>query len=164
MTKKNEYFVGIDGGKSGGIAVLDEDRKLVYCRPIELTHSSKGKTYDVKAIADVFDTFSPCIAILEEAHPMFRDGKKQAFTTGELFGMMQTILILKNIPFEVVRAVTWQKEIFGGKTVKDTKAATIEWCAHRFPGHDFTPTEKSFKPHDGMCDSCAIAMYGVMKR
>jgi len=164
MAKKSEFFVGIDGGKNGGITVLDEEKNIVYCRPITLTASSKGKTYDVKAIADVFDTFSPCIAVLEEAHALFRDGKKQSFTTGELYGMMQAILILKDVPFEVIRAITWQKTIFGGKTVKDTKAAVIEWCARRFPNYDFTATERSSKPHDGMCDSCAIAMYGVMNR
>lgn len=159
----NKCFVGIDGGKAGGICILNEDQEIEQCIPIPLVDSAKGKTYDVIKISRILAQFKPLIACLEEAHPMFRDGGKQSFTTGELFGSMKTLLLLEGIPFEIVKSVTWQKKIFAGTTVKDTKGASIEYCRRKFPNFDFTATERSKKISDGMTDATCIAEYCRMR-
>jgi len=159
MEVRKKFFIGIDGGKAGGITILDSNQDIIYCEPIPLVPSAKGEIYDIKKIYTLFKKYSPNLIGFEEAHPMFGSRLKAVFTNGELFGIMRSILVLGRFPFQIIKARTWQKEIFQGQTVRDTKKAGFEVCMNQWPKHDFTATERSKKMHDGCTDSALIALY-----
>lgn len=159
MTSNKKFYIGIDGGKNGGITILNENQDIVYCEPIPLLPSAKTQMYDVKKIYNLFKKYSPNLIYFEEAHPMFGSRLKAVFTNGELFGIMRAILVLGQFPFQIVKAVTWQKSIFQGQTVRDTKKAGFEVCMNQWPKHDFRATKRSKKMHDGCTDSALIALF-----
>ena len=74
---------------------------------------------------------------------------------------MKTFLDLKEIPYQLVRPQKWQKQLFQGMIVKDTKIASAEWCKRKYPKYDFRRTQRCKIPHDGKTDSCCIANYAL---
>lgn len=157
------YWMGIDVGKSGGIAIVDENNKLVFKCPMPLVAS---KELDVNAIADMIEDYDNIVhASVEKIHSMAHWGVKNNFVFGGQFYTIQAILSLMGIPQTLVQAKKWQKEMFTGITpvIKDkkldTKKMSILACNQLFPKEDFTPTEKSTKIHDGMTDASLIALY-----
>jgi len=159
MGDVNTYYIGIDGGKSGGISVVDENQKIVECIIMPLVEVAKGKSYDIQAISELLDKYPNKIIMLEQAHSMYGNGLKANFTNGELFGIMKTILILKKVPFTIVSAKSWMKKMYEGMIIREKTKPSIEFCMNKYPEHDFTPTERSRKAHDGKTDSLCIALY-----
>jgi hypothetical protein len=157
------FFVGIDGGKKGGITVLDSSANILICIPMPLLETSKGDSYDLTHIQSILTTYKPVLVYLEKAHTMPLNGAKANFTNGELYGMMQAVLQILHIPFEIVSAAHWQKEIFQGQTVRDTKAAAYEMCRNKWPQQSFLASERCKNFHDGMTDSACIALYNWRK-
>lgn len=160
-TKKIEYFIGIDNGVNGGIVVLDRHHTIIDKIVMPVFGGSK-KEYDIQSIQSFLEKYINSFAILEKAQPQFRDGKKQAFKTGYGYGVMQGILTALKIPFQIEAPKTWQSKVFKGLDTDDTKIASILFCKRKWPREDWTPTERSKKPHDGMTDAACMAYYGVM--
>lgn len=167
MKSKITYFAGIDGGMNGGITVLDNNQHIVFCDNIPLSETSKGKSYNISEIHDIFDSLSKNCdeihVVFEKAHSMPTNGVKAAFTTGQLYGEMLTILTLMKLPFEISSARNWQKTILAGQTVTNVKHAVIEYCRNKYPDFDFTNNGRSKKINDGKTDSCGIAIYCFMR-
>ncbi len=159
--------IGLDGGLNGGICVCQNNTILdVFVMPI--IKGNKGNIYDTNKIIKIFNNVlilsktqnEQVLALLEKAHTMPLNGGKANFTTGECYGIMKGILKSLKIPFEIVAAKTWQKEIFQGQTVKDTKQSSILYCKNKFPSIDWRASERCRKDHDGKTDACCIAIYG----
>lgn len=151
-------YVGIDGGLKGGLTFLSDSGEILLCRPLP----TNGNTYDINKLDDLFFYFlaeKEFRVMLEFAHTMPLNGAKANFTNGGLFYSMQTFLQMKKYPYQLVKAVTWQKEIFKGITAIDTKQASINYCLHKYPNFDFKATDRCKINHDGMTDSCCIANY-----
>lgn len=156
------YTIGIDGGLDGGIVVY-HNKKIIEKHIMPTFKGAKGRTYDIKSIINILKKYDPndTLIILEKAHTMLINGARANFTIGECYGMMKAIIIVLSFPFDIVAARTWQKEIFQGQTVKDTKQASIEYCRNRFPDIDWRASERCKKDHDGMTDAACLAVYGT---
>ncbi len=158
-------IIGIDPGLTGGIAILSDARPWV--RPMPVLPSPKGKgrnCLDENLIDNIIrdekmDVGARVSVWIEEQQPHHRDGSKQAFATGDGFGLLRGLCLGLSIPFNVVPARTWQKIMLNGVSKGDTKAASIVQAGRLFPGVSLRPTEKS-KPSHGMSDALLIAEYG----
>ncbi len=98
-------YIGIDPGTDGGIALLRGQR--VDLLPIADTPFQR--------IADVLreaNESGPCIVAIEEVHSMPRDGSRQAFKFGQIYGQLLGILIAHAIPYVTVTPSKWQTAIF----------------------------------------------------
>ena len=153
------YSIGIDNGLNGGIVVLDDRSRVVDKTPMPVI-GTKQKDYDKNTIIQFLYYYKNSDVYLEKAQPYHRDGKKQSFKTGFGYGVIQGILTAMGLPFEVVGAKQWQRFVFNGVKKDDTKTASIMFCKNKWPEVDWTPTERSAKPHDGMTDAACIAYYG----
>ena len=107
-------IIGIDPGKSGGIASWDN------------SHSGYGDSFTVDKmpatemdIASVFAEFclTDCHAYIEKVHAMPGQGVTSMFTFGQGYGFLRGCLVAHGIPFEEVTPRTWQKS-FGMKKSK----------------------------------------------
>jgi hypothetical protein len=101
--------------------------------------------------------------MLEKAHTMPLNGAKANFTNGYQYGIIQALLQVGEIPYEIVSAAHWQKFIFQGMTVKNTKEASAQFVLRKYPQYDWKKSERCKKVHDGMTDACCIALYGLRR-
>jgi hypothetical protein len=132
-------ILGIDPGKSGGIAWHDGERMRVEKMP----DTMQDLWCLIKDIGTMTSLARPTWkAYIEQVHvaPSFAesaDGKKNkirmgarsAFTFGQGFGHLEMALTAAGIPFERVRPQVWQKEMKcltgGDKNVSKARAQEL---------------------------------------
>lgn len=155
-------FIGIDNGKKGGIAIIDENQQVVLLMPIPLISAGGKDQYDISTLNKVFnDLPDPMVfACLEKAYTLPLNGCKQNFVTGYQFGIIEAILTSNKVSYEVVSAQTWQKDIFMGQTVEDTKQASILFCKKKWPDIEL---KVGTKDSDGLSDALCMAVYCFRK-
>jgi crossover junction endodeoxyribonuclease RuvC len=150
-------FIGIDPGKSGGIAVVSSDLE-VEVFPIPLA----GDEIDMHEI--YVRLKKHCLgykmaAYIEKVGAMPKQGVTSMFSFGFTTGALHAIIACLGIPRYVVTPQAWKKEILAG-TAKD-KAAAIDYCIKAYPGVNLYATDRSKVCHDGMADSLCIATYAM---
>jgi len=157
----SQYYLGIDVGLNGGIVVIDETQKIIYKKIIP-TIKSKGHTeYNVNEIVDMFERLNGSLisscwhVILEKEHARPISGKRASFMLGFGYGLMQGILESLHISYEIVSPQDWMKEL--NINSKDEKGS-IKYCQRMFPKEDFKATDRCTVIHDGLTDSCAMAV------
>lgn len=152
------YYIGIDPGKSGGIAVIRFDKVVVT--PMILS----GKDIDVyemtKWIKNETFMLKNTVACIEKVHAMPGQGVTSMFKFGFVTGVMHGILGALGIPIHLVTPQAWKKKILVG-TNKD-KDAAADYCRKVYPKVSLLATERSRKPHSGIADSLCIARYASL--
>lgn len=163
--EEEKYYMGIDPGKQGGFAIINQEGKVVKLQPMPLI----GKEYDKMKIAEIFTEHYIEKVGLENPNVMFGVAKSSAVSLMRCVGMLEGMLIGLGIPHILVQPKEWQKE--GWKYVKtqkksdgktDTKATSYLAANNLWPNVDFKITEKgnpSTKFHDGLVDASLIAEY-----
>ena len=143
------YYVGIDPGADGAIAIITDD----------------GVVRDVidmpKTLGDIRDLFvasaSDHYVAVERQQPMAKAGVKQGvsstFATGLGYGTLLGLLSGLFIPHEVVSAQTWLRAM-GIPAGADKKAHVVKAQA-MFPTVQFTGPRGGLK--DGRADAALIA-------
>lgn len=111
-------YIGIDPGKSGGIAWITDGKPCVEKMPDTLK-DLWDLIRDIRFARD-------CKAYIEQVHSSPQMGVKSAFTFGNGFGHLEMALTGHGIPFERVRPQAWQKAMGcltkGDKNVSKRKA------------------------------------------
>jgi hypothetical protein len=159
------FYIGIDTGKDGGIAVLTYDGKIKLCQVMPTIKGTKTE-YDVAAVVDILRCFSgrdDCFAVVERTQVTPVAGKMACFGLGYGLALIEGIFAALGIPYMVVRAQEWQKTIHAGLPGENTKQRSILYCKRRFPGVDLRRTPGCSTDHDGMADALCIAAYARMK-
>jgi crossover junction endodeoxyribonuclease RuvC len=140
--------IGIDPGKSGGIAWIADGKPCVEKMP--------------ETLADLWELFESitrhhamiyrpheCKAYLEIVHSSPQMGVKSAFTFGNGFGHLEMALTAANIPFERVRPQKWQQAM--GCMTKGDKNVSKRRAQELYP---------QLKVTHATADSLLIATYG----
>ena len=157
---KMKYYIGIDNGLSGGITVIDENQNIISSVVMPVIKGKKTE-YDIREIVNIFNTFAePCnvFVALEKSHVRPISGKRACFMTGFGYGVMQGIIESLSFSYEIVSPNEWMKDILKGQDTKDKKGSVL-WCKRKYPNEQWTATDRCKKIHDGMTDSCALAVY-----
>lgn len=136
-------IIGIDPGKSGGIAIIKNGQAWADKMP-----------ETEKDLWDYFDSLlEDGFAYLEKVHAMPKQGVTSTFSFGQNFGMLIMALTAAAIPFELVTPQRWQKELgclsHGDKNVTKRRAQQL------FPGLTIT---------HATADALLIAEYGRRAR
>lgn len=138
-------YIGIDPGKSGGIAWIQDGKPCVEKMPETL--KDLWEVIDIISNEDV-----PMVAYIEQVSSSPQMGVKSAFTFGNGFGHLEMALTAASIPFHRVRPQEWQKEMKcltgGDKNVSKARAQEL------FP---------SLKITHSTADALLIAEYGRRK-
>jgi hypothetical protein len=159
MTKT---YIGIDIGKKGAIAVVNENSIDTFPMPMLKDEVDKGSLFFILATNSPENTH----IIFEKLGVIYGSSKQTAFSMGYQMGLVEAFCVAMEIPYTAVRAVDWQKEMFKhttvinktGKTSKDTKAMALVTIKRLFPTLSLT-YGKATKPHDGLVDAVLIAEY-----
>jgi len=151
-------IIGIDSGKKGGVAMLDDGRVHTFMRTPSL--GPKGDE-DVPTMAELLRCRNGGDTVVIEA--LSRGAGKSTWTaasvSGRVWGEWVGIVVTLGLPLVVVRAQDWQREMLKGearKTYADRKAASLKVAGRLFP--TFAPLA-AVKANDGIADALLIAEY-----
>jgi crossover junction endodeoxyribonuclease RuvC len=117
-----KLFIGIDPGKSGGIAYVVPDGTAWATKmpetDMDLWDELKGVTRDYSAFA-----------YIERVSAMPKQGVSSTFTFGEGYGRLQMALTAAGIPYQRVTPGVWQKGMScltkGDKNVSKRRAQEL---------------------------------------
>jgi crossover junction endodeoxyribonuclease RuvC len=169
-------FIGIDPGKKGGIAIVDEYGDRLLSRPLPVTKDGEIDTvvlYDVLKFATDAAVYG--VVILEKAQAMPKQGVTSVFTYGVGYGKILAVLELLKLPFEEVRPAVWKKS-FGltqKKTIlektgkvdsgkyKRAKLSSVALAAELFSS--FAPETSRGRKKDEEAEALLLAEYGRRK-
>ena len=145
-------FIGIDPGKSGGIACIDTEDGIFCTEP-----------YSDKALIDLCSSASrkghKVVCCLEKVGAMPGQGVVSMFSFGQSVGYIKGVLESFRIPYQEITPQKWKKE-FG---LNSEKAASAEVCNRLFPDVSLLATPRCKKPHDGMAEALLMAEYARRK-
>lgn len=161
--------IGIDIGKTGGLAVFTDDIcTLAVCTP------QIGDEIDVTILSKIiercvaYDGYS-IHACIEDVHSIYGASAKSNFQFGRAAGIIEGILHSFKVPFTAVTPKTWQKDLWQGvdvvtKVVKgkvknDTKAMSLIAVKRLYPNLCLNDNPRARTPHDGLVDAVLIATY-----
>jgi len=151
--------LGIDPGKKGGIAGLDDNGELYHCSPYTPMALKQ-------AIVNLhINDFSPALKqshiSIEKAQAFPGQGVSGMFNYGKGCGIIEGIVIAFAVPYELVNPRVWQKVMFAGTDSKlKTKARAWQACQRIFPNYYHSFMTARGNVHDGMVDAALIAEFG----
>lgn len=150
--------IGIDPGKTGGIAAMSDNFVDVF--PIPLA----GDEIDMPLIYDKLQEISigrtDVRAYIEKVHAMPQQGVRSMFTFGFTVGALHGIIACLKIPLFQISPQSWKKLVL--VDTKKDKDAAITYCRNVYPDVSLFATERSRTYHDGMAEALCIATYGRM--
>ena len=149
-------FMGIDPGKSGGFAVIDDDGDLIEA--VNMPSSEVG----IWQWISEWDPADINMCCIERVHAFPGQGVTAMFTFGQGYGTLRMAVIAATIAFETVGTRTWQKT-FGvkprqtkkGETKLQFKDRLKDHCQQLFPQEDFWDGTLGFQR--AVCDAILIA-------
>ena len=133
-------IIGIDPGKSGGIAVYTEG--LMQCWAMPETEADIAQLLRDYGMSGSF-------CLIEKVHSMPGQGVKSMFTFGRGYGFLRGVLTAQRTPFDDIAPSTWQKAL--GCLTKGDKNVTKQKAQQLFP--DLHITHKT-------ADAVLICEYG----
>jgi len=134
--------IGIDPGKSGGIAWIQDGKACVEKMPDTLQ--------DLWELLRDISAEGQSKAYLEQIHSSPQMGVVSSFTFGNGFGHLEMALTAAGIPFERVRPQVWQKAM--GCMTKGDKNVSKRRSQELFP---------QIKVTHAIADALLIAAYGA---
>lgn len=153
-------YIGIDPGSKGFITVIGE----------EITYKSIADSTRLE-LSDFLSQFKnqDVACVMEEVHAIFGSSAKGTFNFGEIFGLLQGLLIANEIPYTLIPPKVWQKEMWthsdevklNGKI--DTKKTSINVATRLYPREDLKRTPSCKLIDDNKVDSLLIATYAKRK-
>ena len=164
------YFVGIDPGKNGGIAVLSNTN----CVLVAAMPTNKENEIVFSELVSLVSNAD--FVVLEDVHSIFGMSAQSNFQFGRGLGIIEGVLGALNKNYIKVSPKVWQKEIWAdttpignatGKLLKsgqpqikiDTKATSLIVAKKLFPNVNLLATKRSKVEHDGIVDALLLAEY-----
>lgn len=142
-------YIGIDPGKSGAMAVINE-------------YVTKVIPFNPRSYINELNTVSyvgSCVCCLEHVSAMPGQGVTSMFNFGMNFGWIQGVLDAFGISYELVRPQKWKKEF----SITGDKNSSIAVCKRLFPNVSLLRTEKCRKEDDNMAEAMLMAEYARRK-
>lgn len=176
---ETRFFVGVDNGLHGAIAVLDAKGGIMHLFPMpnfyvtKTTKTPKGNFkrqgyVDALAICRFFDQWGEMMwrqmSVLIEVPA----GSKQAMiaiSMADSYATVRTLFQVKGSQVDKRRALQWQKTFWTKPRgcTRDTKDYALEAANKRWPDQSWLASKKCRTAHDGLVDAALIAEYARLK-
>lgn len=139
-------YIGVDPGKNGGYAVIDDCGVRAY--PWD----------DVFFVSDMnaLRTRQGIMAAVEKVGARPGQGTVSMFSFGKSAGYIEGVLTALGIPYQLIPPATWKREF---SLIGKDKRASIAACRKLFPELDLHRTEKCRVDSDGKAEAALIAEY-----
>ena len=146
---KHIHIIGIDPGKSGGIAAISQIIKQPQFTAIKTPDSVRAMV-EIIRVMNKHAVKPKCY--LENVHAFPSDGRSSVFKFGTNFGMWQGILASFNIETILVDPRVWQKSFGELPKKKQERKRKLKEIASKETG-----VKTTLSTADALC----IALYGV---
>ena len=100
------YFLGIDPGQAGALAVIDHGGTC--CRVEDMPSTPHDVAAFVRSMLAALPS-GGVYAVLERAQPMPKQGVSSSFNYGRGFGCLEGILVAHCVPYELVPPRVWKR-------------------------------------------------------
>lgn len=146
------YFIGIDPGGKGAVAILDLKGTPVLLEDIPYTKTEK--VMDLLALKEMLSDYisKPHHCVLEKCKYTPAIKGSGAFTFGKTIGYTEAFLLMLGVSHELILPMVWKKSF---SLLKQDKSASIEVAKRMFP----TVADKLLKTKDGRAEALLIAEY-----
>ena len=157
MNKREElkrvvYFIAIDPGAKGAVAILNEKSEVILLEDIPYVKSEK--------VVDLFDFSEMLKAYIQAEHHCILEKCQYtpaikgsgAFTFGKTIGYTEAFLIQSGISHELVKPQLWKKEY---SLLGKDKTASLEVARRLY----LNVASKLLKTKDGRAEALLIAEY-----
>lgn len=156
----DKAFIGIDPGKSGGMAIIFPGGRV---KVTEIR--SIGKDLDIYYLRHwlSYETYldpptkHKVMVCIEKSQALPGQGVTSMFNYGVTFGILQGLVLGLGYPFALVTPQTWKKQILEG--LPHDKLGAVMFCERLFPTISLKVTARSTKPHDGIADALCLAEF-----
>lgn len=135
------YYCGIDPGKTGQWAVIDEDNTLI----------DRGAGDCFKCLDN--RDYVPTLTILEQVHAFPGQGVSSVFSFGTNYGGWIATLEILEIPYQLATPQKWQKVILGSFPKGESKIRALEFAQRMWPKLNL------IRKDHGIVDALCIALY-----
>lgn len=149
-------YIGIDPGKSGCLVAIDTEGNSppkVWSTPLI------GHEYDIDGMLSIVEECGELCAkaVIERVHAMPGQGRTSMLSIGYGAGLWHGILTCRRVPWSVVTARTWQRDMLSGIGGDDTKSKCVVAARRLFPDLDLRRTTKCKGPDHNVCDALLMA-------
>jgi crossover junction endodeoxyribonuclease RuvC len=112
----NAYFIGIDPGITGAIAVIDGAGRVLVVADLPTIQSGNGKVKRAISGIGIYAILRPWMAgrmlvALEKPGSMPGQGVASMFSMGESFGVIRGVLEAHAVPYTTERPAGWKKSM-----------------------------------------------------
>lgn len=155
-----DLVVGIDPGLTGAIALLDSDAKLLKVADLPVCRTP-GKLawingWLLEEWLGQHTQINKCVAVVELASAMPKQGVSSTFAFGVVFGSILSILQAWEMPLHLVRASEWKRDLqLAGKD----KKASLYKARLLYPTADL-----KLAKHHGRAEALLIAYWWLQKK
>lgn len=164
--ERGRFIAGVDNGLDGAIILLgmeEEARPIKIVMPTLKVKTARGRKrlHNEAALCRIFTQYSVVHCFIEAVQARPDQHVIATINTGIGHGLVRGILTALGIPYTIVHSRTWQAALFGGLPKEiDSKGKALIVCHRLWPGVEWTASERSIRPHDGLCDAALICEYG----
>jgi crossover junction endodeoxyribonuclease RuvC len=150
------YYMGIDPGFSGAIAVLDKDLALIHSQDMPIVTVGKKRELDEAALFKVCYRYSPTyehlVVGIEKSQTMPGQGIASSGRYMASYGFLRGLCVGMGLSYVLIRPPTWKKVML--MDMPKEKGSSIVKVNQLYP--DLQLTRK--KDH-GIADAILIARY-----
>lgn len=143
-------IVGIDPGKSGGIAAVDMDGQFVRGMRTPLLKHGKRDLVDSAAL-DGFTAEDPAVIVIEQVSAMPGQGVSSMFNFGRHTGAVESWALTWQVPVQWVTPAKWKKDF---SLTKD-KRASLDRARLEFGSNPLWDV----LANDGIAEAALIALW-----
>jgi len=159
----DKYYIGIDPGVAGGLVCMDTQGNIRKKCVMPIVKIGTKNKVDPRALTqwlrDCFTEEEVRMVAIEEQRPMHKIGEVATFGMGRGYGLIEGVVAAVELPYELIRPVDWQREMFKGLPKGKTKDLSKQVAQQLYPKEDFRRTEKCKNVHDGLTDAALITEY-----
>jgi crossover junction endodeoxyribonuclease RuvC len=152
-------YIGIDPGKTGGIAIIS-DVQNNHISAIEMPINAK-KEIDVLSIYSYLLLYmgSNCFCCIEKSTAMPKQGVVSMFKYGTTYGKLIAIIEILEISYEEIVPQKWKKEF----SLNSDKRRSIITAQKLFPSMKGQFTTERGRIKDGAAEALLLAEYARRK-
>jgi crossover junction endodeoxyribonuclease RuvC len=155
--------IGIDPGKTGGIAVLStEARPRTFVMPV-IMHGARHvlDVPEIRGLLSRFNAEGKTHVFIEKQQPLpaKMGGGAANYQRGYGLGVLEATCHGLWLPYDLIAPIRWQRAILADIPGEDTKQRALVAVKRLYPRVELVPPKKR-KPHEGIVDALLLAEYG----
>ena len=159
----NKFFIGIDPGIGGGVAVLDENGGVFSVDSMPIQKVGNKNKLALNFIKDELEHIDSKIIVIERQQAYPKQGVTSCFTIGMGAGQLEGLCVGLGKAYTIIVPQDWQRVMFRGRPKGKPKDHSKAVAQQLFPNVSFKKTDRCTNIHDGMTDAVLIAEYARRK-